>query len=617
MKSFINKLKKAGFLRKKTVIISAAVFVALAISLGVFASTQITEKVSFWSNIESTFDPGVLESPQKYANEIDVTPKRMEITDTQLTLPTMPEGFAVKISGCSNPDVISSDGKITVSEKFTYVSFRYEVTRLKGERKAYSQIARVLVPGKPPADNSSNLVSQGITYIQQRKGIFLHLVSGDNAGLSGSGLVLANGESVPGIAEYCNQFNIDKVVQDISDLGFNIVYVTDFHGLGVTLHPSATIDYWRGLDPKTGKTMFASERDLLGEFISKLKAKGIYTVIFTHPLDGHDFTSAQQKLLGWGSGDMDADYNNNPNKPRTPEQTAIINVLKASNFKKWNDFINDVYADIMSRYGKDILGIGFDSAWGDQQQENIDGVKKLDIARLKATLQSYNKDIELASLGGGTPMPTTYVKEVWRPSWMNLAFDNFNVETWPSYNRPPAVVMTQHWTTTAKQSDKNMHLTGSQIFRYSVMQYTTSTTGPAVLWSTTPYTNGQWQADVYEQLMIAKQLADPIKEALDNTLPSTSYPISSTVTLSSLPNGISATKSKDGRVEYIHVLNAPSSSTLSLPKPSDSKQFSSAVLLKTGQAVTLVQNSSGVTLTLPAGSSWDKLDTVIKLTVNS
>ena len=47
----------------------------------------------------------------------------------------------------------------------------------------------------------------------------------------------------------------------------------------------------------------------------------------------------------------------------------------------------------------------------------------------------------------------------------------------------------------------------------------------------------------------------PIKESLDNTLPSTSYTISRGTQLKNLPNGISATRSKDDAYEYIHVLN--------------------------------------------------------------
>lgn len=67
-------------------------------------------------------------------------------------------------------------------------------------------------------------------------------------------------------------------------------------------------------------------------------------------------------------------------------------------------------------------------------------------------------------------------------------------------------------------------------------------------------------------------------------------------------------------VARVEIMNG-TSNTLDLPLPLDGKIFSSAVMLRTGNTATLLQDSNGVHITVP--DSWDALDTVIKLTVSS
>jgi hypothetical protein len=78
-----------------------------------------------------------------------------------------------------------------------------------------------------------------------------------------------------------------------------------------------------------------------------------------------------------------------------------------------------------------------------------------------------------------------------------------------------------------------------------------------------------------------------------------------------------ATRSPDDKVEYLHVLKAPTdgSKILKLPPPADGKRFSKAVLLVDKKTVALKQDESGLSLALPTGSSWDRINTVIALAV--
>jgi hypothetical protein len=438
-----------------------------------------------------------------------------------------------------------------------------------------------------------------------RYGLFIHWVSGDNQSGSSCGLVKPDGSVSRGIDVYCNELNIDKVVEDIAHLGFEIVYVTDFHGLGTTLHPCAALDQWRG------KGVYTAKRDALGELIAKLKSKGIYTVIFTHPLDGHDYGKEQQELLGW----------NDP----------------TDHFKRWNDFVNGVYADLASRYGKDIVGIGFDSAWGNQPHEQVDGNSKLDQVRLRETLKNYAPTVPLISLCPPNQTTDLYIREVWRPYWFNWdrfegipqftqpekgcdrpvpQKEDYNTDLWPAYNRPPAIVMTDHWTVISKRDKSNLNVSGEAMFRYTVLQHGASYNGPAVLWAVSPYVTGEWPVDVYEQFMVVRQLMKPIQESLRGTYPSTSFITPEGKNIQTLTNGFVATRAPDHTVEYIHVLRPPTVQTLELGTPLDGKIFADrAVRLPGGECVRLRRKGTSYSLTMPDGMRWAALDTVFKLTV--
>ncbi|MEI7948324.1 MAG: discoidin domain-containing protein, partial [bacterium] len=442
-------------------------------------------------------------------------------------------------------------------------------------------------------------------YQALRYGVFFHWVSGDNQARSGCGLVKPDGSASSGINAYCNELNIDKVVEDIDRLGFEIVYVTDFHGLGTVLHPSEVIDRWRG------KGRYTAERDVLGEFIKKLKAKGIGVVLFTHPLDGHDYEKEQQELLGW----------NDP----------------TDHFKRWNDFVNDVYAELATRYGKEIVGIGFDGAWGNQSHEKIDGIGKIDQKRLRETLKNSAPTVPLISLCPPNQTTDLYIREVWRPYWFNwdrfegvplfaqpekgggppvFRKEDYDTDLWPAYNRPPAIVITDHWTVISKRDKSYMNVSGEAMFRYTVLQHGVSYNGPAVLWAVSPYVTGEWPIDVYEQFMVVQQLMTPIRESLRGTYPSTSFITPEGKNIQSLTNGFVATRTPDHTAEYIHVLRPPTGQTLELGTPADLKGFAEqAVRLPGGERVKLTRKGTSYSLAMPDGMKWEPLDTVFKLTV--
>jgi F5/8 type C domain/Alpha-L-fucosidase len=418
---------------------------------------------------------------------------------------------------------------------------------------------------------------------KMKYGLFIHWVG--TSPVQGSGAKRPDGTPyLPGsINEFANDINVEAVADEMKALGFEYVLITDFHGFGTMLHPSAVSDRWRGPG-------YASDRDVMGEMIAALKKRGIGFILFTHPLCGHIY--ADKEKLGWDD--------------------------PTGGYKKWNDFVNDVYAELTDRYGKDIMGFGFDSDFGLSPDTNFVG--KLDHARLRETILSRAPTLQLYSLPGPVLATEFGHKEVWRADWhdpwRSRGTNDYDVETWPSYRRKVSVVVPNHWVTIAAASQGMTHLNADQLYRYTVIQSATATDGPGNAWAASPYPDGSWENNVREVFAAVADYMAPVRESLTRVYVSTSYPIPEGSQLASLKHGIAATRALDDSVEYIHVLTPPASKILTLPAPADGKKFVSAKLLASGKEVQLIAGENGEVAIDIGSEEWHKLNTVIALTVD-
>jgi hypothetical protein len=165
------------------------------------------------------------------------------------------------------------------------------------------------------------------------------------------------------------------------------------------------------------------------------------------------------------------------------------------------------------------------------------------------------------------------------------------------------------------------------MLRYTVLEAGANVAGGGVGWAADPYTDGTWEPNVREYYAMLGQLMRPIHEGIRNTRPSNSYVTKEGSRIATLPYGIVATTSADGKYEYIHVLRAPTGTdqgnrqsyvnTLMLPPPADFKTFTKAEMLRTGHEAHLVQDNNGVRIDVPWQDAWDPIDTVIKLSVEA
>lgn len=488
--------------------------------------------------------------------------------------PPVPSGYQVTIKSSSQPAVVGLDGSITRPASDTTVEVVLTVTAPDGQTMDTASMEVYIAAPRtaPPAATYADI-------FRLRQGLFISW-TGSPDGQSNP-ILFSDGTSATTMDQFANSADVNAVANQAALFGFDHVLLTDFHGGGTTLHPCVALDAWRGPG-------FTSQRDLVGELVAAFNARGIKVFLFTHPIDGQDYSAEQQALLGF----------NDP----------------TDGYQKWNNFINDVHAEIVERYGNDVAGIGMDSDFG---LGNVADAGKLDLPRLRATILSRYPGLGLSALAGPNDTCEMGIKEVWRPSWLDpwgsRADTDYNVETWPAYRRVPAIVEGYHWATIIPPAQGVARLAGAQMFRYSVLQAAAASEGPGVQWAASPYTDGTWENGVGQAYSDLYALVQPIAESLRNVYPSTSYPTAEGAFLSTLANGIVATKKTDDSEEYIHVMNPPAGKVLTLPVPADGKVFVSASLLANGDPVQLQQSASGVTLTLGANDTWISQDTVIKL----
>lgn len=414
-------------------------------------------------------------------------------------------------------------------------------------------------------------------------GIFIHHAWGGSARELTRNADLTVPKSIDEVAD---TFDIKRFVKDIESFNPEYLIFTCWHAQMNPIFPSAAMDKWRGKG-------HCAQRDVITELIKELKPTGIKLFLYIHPSDGHDMSKEDQELLGW---------NESTNIP--PARWA------PGKFVKWNNFINEVFDEMGSKYGKDVLGYWVDGSWN-----------KVDRERLQKTIRKYNPAAEFFSgmdMGGGCYK----LNQLYPPDPENgiPAATPQNSDTWPCFEANNNLLQGGSWWTTggwAKNSPEKM-------LRYTVLQAGCNTGGGGVGWAADTFTDGTWEPMVREYFVMLGELIKPIEESIKNTRPSTSYITRQGSRIATLPQGIVATTSIDGTSEYIHVLRAPTGtedtnrqkylSVLQLPPPADFKKFTKAVMLRSGREARLTQDAKGVRIDV-GRDAWDPIDTVIKLSV--
>ena len=419
-------------------------------------------------------------------------------------------------------------------------------------------------------------------FLKSKHGFFVHYVWGGSQDKPFT--VDSKGKVPASFDELAEAFDAKGFANDLSRWGVEYVILTAWHYNINPLFPSETMAKW-------GLANHRCKRDLLRDVIESCKAKGIKVMLYTHPRDGHDLSQEDQTKTGWGG----------PNGTN-PDWAKFDR-------KKWNDFSNELYHELIARYGNDIIGI-----FSDEGSAAGDSWKVVDYPRLRQTVKSLQPDLMMEQNWYGT----TYSLDVGCKEYAHWGeFANRDGNAWPAWRMPVGTIFTPSWYATKPAGDSAVYFKAEDMFRYTVLQAGANHEGGGTQWAAGNYAGGGWETGVAETMERIASWMKPIAPSIKNTYASVSWPTAQGTRIPDLKWGGVATRATDDSIEYIHILTPPADGrrSVQLPAPADGRKFAKAILLSNKKSAAFVQNSDGVRITLPEGVSWDPLDTVFALKV--
>jgi hypothetical protein len=402
----------------------------------------------------------------------------------------------------------------------------------------------------PEKENTGK--SGATAYQDMHNGIFIHYTYAGKLYEWGT-TVWADGSKVKSLDELADNLDVNDLAEVAASARAQYVIFTTFHANMQVLFPSRVMD--KHLPGHT------SRRDVIGDLIEALKAKSIRTVLYFHPSDAHDMSEEDRSRVG-----------GNDTLPRL----------------RWNDFINELMSETLDRYGKDLSGFFIDGGLPEY----------VDAARLRKTIKDYNPDLWIIQNAGLNPLCADFA-----------GLEDMMKYPFPATNWLRAQVISGGWWSEKKG---NVVYNPEFAYRYTILQAAvTDRLGGGVAWSFGPCPGGRWEPGVRSFCKDLGLLLDKAGKSLFDTRPGKAWLTRDGQGLLETP--YVATESEDGKTTYLHVFFPPRGQTLKLPLPANGYRFNSARLFANGRKVNLLQDTTGVTLTLKSGDRWDDLDTIIEL----
>lgn len=416
---------------------------------------------------------------------------------------------------------------------------------------------------------------------QKRKyGLFVHFVHELSCHSDGS---------LPqGMEETVNGFDVEGFADAVASTGAEYLILTAWHAKALPLYKSAVTEKYRGIK--------LPERDLLGEIIAAITARGIDMLLYTHPRDGHDFSPEDKLACGWGA-DIEGD------KPDA----------QSFDYQKWNKYTLALYSELLERYGDQLCGIYTDGTgpYNNKSQRYEKTLQVLDYTKLRNLIKHKNPKLCMIQNHFGYlfsddfEMPEGY-----------FGFENDHFEDMraiPAAKKALAICPFKGgwWPIekTARGYDATM-TTAAELARFAIFN-ASCTVGGGVCFASGPYCEGDlFPCGVIEQLSEVGALLRARRESVLDAVPSRSYPTLSGDTLQGL-GGRCFTESRDGEYAYLHILDPRSALELKLPLPEDGATLHKPVSLSSMLRITAFSHE-GDHYRLVLSGALDAVDSVIR-----
>lgn len=420
--------------------------------------------------------------------------------------------------------------------------------------------------------------SVGNDYFKKSYGIFVHYGWGGTEETEYGCQITqyADGSFPQSLDETADNFDVQGFVDDIAAMSPEYLIFTIWHCGMNPLYPSDVMEKWLG-------SGHSSKRDVMQELLDACEEKGIDVYFYTQPSAGNSMS---------------------------PESQVLVDFINNSKYTvTYNDFINELYSELTTRYQTQLKGFWFDKGlgFGCVDEERLGKTIKGILPNAVVIKNGFASDAPVtADFGAVEIMSVTANFEGEGYTGANKSDEG----TWPAFERSISFVSDRAWFS----QPGSIRYTSEMMYKYTVLEAGVNKEGGGVAWALGPYptTTISWNNNVLSRMASLGEMIDEVGESIKSTIPSASWPTAEGTTINDLDWGI-ATRSADGDYEYLHVLKAPAGNTLTIAAPADGKEYSSAINLRTGNSCGISQTANKLTITLNANDSWDAVDAVFKL----
>ena len=399
----------------------------------------------------------------------------------------------------------------------------------------------------------------------------------------------SNGTQPQTIDELADAFDTEGFADSLLRMGVEYIVFTAWHFQARPLYPSAVTEKWRpGLCPK---------RDLLGDIIDSVKARGIHVIFYTHPRDGHDFTEEDKIKTGWGAGGHAEDS----------QQPDYANF----NYEKWNEYTLELYNEFAERYAAKITGYYTDSN-GPKDPSDLhdprDHHQVVNYLKIRNIMKSHNPNLVTFQNYYNSTYTQDYGNSETYTQYISSMYGYKHAEKWHcSRNVATTLIPFNAGWSCAESNNGGSILIApvDELIKYTLFNGSCSDCGN-VLFASAPFAEGNiWSTGVEDTMIQIRNVLSQYTDSFMNARPSNSYP---TLPGSTLEDNKMRFFMTNGNREYLHLISVPQNGVIEFGLPEDDIKLCAPVS-DSLDILSFEKTENGYKLTVKVNS--EKLDHVI------
>lgn len=397
----------------------------------------------------------------------------------------------------------------------------------------------------------------------------------------------ADGTEPRSFEDAVNGFDVDGFADAVASMGVEYLIFTAWHWRALPLYPSAVTEKYRGVK--------LPERDLLGEVIDAVTARGIDMLLYTHPRDGHDFSPEEKLAVGWGK-DVPGD------RPDT----------ETFQYDKWNEYTLALYDEVLTRYGDKLSGIYTDGVgpYSCKSEKYENTLQVIDYTRLRNAIKRKNSQICMIQNHFGYLFSDDFEMPEGYFHFEDAHFKD--TKGLPAARKALAICPFEGgwWPANAARGGDARKADAAQLARFVIFN-ASCTLGGGTCFASGPYCEGNlFPIGVVEFMQELGAMMRARKESVLDAVPSTSYPTVSGDTMQAREYRC-FTESADGKYEYLHLLKRPETDEIRIPLAADGAELCAPVsLCENVKILDFKRLADGYFLQLDG--EFDEVDSVIR-----